>query len=459
MQMFQNLINWILGFGASVFVPIIMIIAGLIVKMKPKDAISAGLLLGIAFTGMSEVINFMRGAITPVAEAMIKATGVQLSIMDGGWTTMSVISWAWPYAFAMFPLQIGINILLLALGKTKTFNADLWNVWGKIFTAVIVMGTTNSVVLAFVVASLQIVLELWSSDAHQKRLQKMSGIPGVTCSHRTLFFSCILWPFDMILRKIPFLNKEFGVAQLRDKIGIFAENHVLGFILGCVFGIIGRYDIVNILKLGLVAGTAMTLFPMVTKLFMQALAPISEAVQAYMQKRFKDRELYVGLDWPYLGGANEIWIAVIAIVPMLVIYSFILPGNNLLPFAGVINLLLAVPAWIVTKGNVPRMLILCAIGAPVFLYVGTAIAPYMSQLAMQTGAVELAAGELISNSSINAPVFTYATQLFAFLQGNFLPLIVAVVWGTCWVLYTRWLKKEDALMEQEEQAQASSEIQ
>ncbi len=124
----------------------------------------------------------------------------------------------------MFPLQIGINILLLALGKTKTFNADLWNVWGKIFTAVIVMGTTNSVVLAFVVASIQIVLELWSSDAHQKRLQKMSGIPGVTCSHRTLFFSCILWPFDMILRKIPFLNKEFGVAQLRDKIGIFAKT-------------------------------------------------------------------------------------------------------------------------------------------------------------------------------------------------------------------------------------------
>ena len=72
---------------------------------------------------------------------------------------------------------------------------------------------------------------------------------------------------------------------------IQAENHVLGFSLGCVFGIIGRYDIVNILKLGLVAGTAMTLFPMVTKLFMQALAPISEAVQAYMQKRFKDREL------------------------------------------------------------------------------------------------------------------------------------------------------------------------
>ena len=37
MQMFQDLINWILGFGASVFVPIIMIIAGLIVKMKQEE--------------------------------------------------------------------------------------------------------------------------------------------------------------------------------------------------------------------------------------------------------------------------------------------------------------------------------------------------------------------------------------------------------------------------------------
>lgn len=454
MEILRDLVNAFLGLGAAVFVPIIMIVAGLLVKMKPKDAISAGLLLGIAFTGMSEVISFMRGAITPVAEAMVNSTGVELSIIDGGWTTMSVISWSWPYAFLMFPLQIGINIIMLIIKKTKTFNADLWNVWGKIFTAVIVYGTTKSIILGFVVAAIQIVIELWSSDAHAKRLQHLSGIPGVTCSHRTMFFSCILWPFEMVLRKIPFLQKDYTISTLRDKIGIFAENHVLGFILGCVFGIVGKYSIPDILSLGLIAGTAMTLFPMVTKLFMQSLSPLSEAVQAYMQKKFADREIYVGLDWPYLGGSNEIWIAVMAIVPMLVVYAFILPGNNLLPFAGVINLSLAVPAWNVTKGNIPRMLILCAIGAPIFLWVGTAIAPYMSDLAMQTGAVELGAGELISNSSINAPVFTFGTQLFSFLQGNFIPLVVMVVWGTCWFFYTRWLKKEDALLVNDENVQA-----
>lgn len=42
MQILQNVVNFLLGLGAAVFVPIIIIIAGLIVKMKVKDAISAG---------------------------------------------------------------------------------------------------------------------------------------------------------------------------------------------------------------------------------------------------------------------------------------------------------------------------------------------------------------------------------------------------------------------------------
>lgn len=45
MSVLGNVINWILGLGAAIFVPIIIIIAGLIVGMKLKDAISAGITL------------------------------------------------------------------------------------------------------------------------------------------------------------------------------------------------------------------------------------------------------------------------------------------------------------------------------------------------------------------------------------------------------------------------------
>lgn len=449
MEILSNVINYLLSLGAAVFVPIIIIIAGLIVKMKLKDAISSGITLGVAFTGMGMLIGFMVQIINPAAEAMLKSTGIALPIVDGGWTTMATISWSWPYAFLMFPMMIITNIIMLAINKTDTFNADLWNVWGKIFTAIAVAGITKSVPLAFVVAAVQVIFELKTADAHQGRIQNLSGIPGVTCTHKMLFFGAILYPFDILLRKIPVFNKEFNASNLRDKIGIFAENHVIGFILGALFGAIARYSVANTLILGVKAATALTLFPVITKYFMQALSPISEAVSEYMNKRFEGRKLIVGLDWPFLGGANEIWLAIIFSVPVILLYSMFLPGNKILPFAGIINIALAVSAYLVTGGNLLRMFTLCVIGVPAFLWIGTAFAPYMTELANTTGALSLQAGEMISNSSIDGPVFSYAmSHVFMLKDGNIVPLVVLVLWLIGYVMYYRDLVKETRALEE-----------
>lgn len=93
------------------------------------------------------------------------------------------------------------------------------------------------------------------------------------------------------------------------------------------------------------------------------------------------------------------------------------------------------------------MLIQCTIFTPVFLWVGTAFAPFMTELANTTKAVELAPGQMISNSSIDGPIFTYAfSHAVKALQGDFLPLIILVLWIVSFVLYSRSLiqeKKED----------------
>ena len=218
--------------GAAVFVPVIMIIMGMIVGMKFKDAFSAGLLLGVAFTGMSMLIGFMSGIMQPVGEAMLNNVGIDLPILDGGWTTMSAISWSWPFAVLMFPLMIVINIIMILANKTEVFNADLWNVWGKIFTAIGVVGITGNVLIAFVVAAVQIVVELVIADSYKEEISELSGIPGVTCTHKMIFLSAIMYPVDKLLRKIPALNTDMDAEALKEKVGIFAENHVLGFILG-----------------------------------------------------------------------------------------------------------------------------------------------------------------------------------------------------------------------------------
>ena len=131
--------------------------------------------------------------------------------------------------------------------------------------------------------------------------------------------------------------------------------------------------------------------------------------------------------------------------------SMVLPGNEILPFAGLMSASLALPAFLVTRGNLLQMSILCVIGAPVFLWVGTAFAPFMTELAIATGSIDLQAGELISNSLINGPVFTYSiSHLFMFLKGNFMPLIIFAVWLAGFILYYRDLMREareDAALE------------
>ena len=443
MQVLTNVVNFFLGLGAPIFVPIIMIVGSIMVGMKIKDAISSGITLGVAFTGMNLLISFMKDSITPAAQAIMTSTGISLPIVDGGWSTMATISWAWPYAFLMFPLLIAVNVVMILLNKTNTINADLWNVWLKIFTAVAVVSITHSVILAFVIAAVQIILELKSSDAHQHRIEKLTGIPGVSVTHATLFFGAILYPIALVLRKIPGLNREFDTDMLKDKVGIFAENHVMGFILGCLFGILAKYSLAQILTTGIKAAAAMTLFPVVAKYFMQALSPISEAVSAFMNKKFEGKTLIVGLDWPILGGCNEIWLAILWSIPFMLIYSMVLPGNEILPFAGLMSASLALPAFLVTRGNLLQMSILCVIGAPVFLWVGTAFAPFMTELAIATGSIDLQAGELISNSLINGPVFTYSiSHLFMFLKGNFMPLIIFAVWLAGFILYYRALMRD-----------------
>lgn len=454
MDVLTSIIQYILDLGSAVFVPLIMIIVGIAAKMKVKDAVSAGVILGVAFVGMGIVIGFMLDALTPAAQGLVERTGIQLNILDGGWTTLATLAWAWPLAFLMFPLQMLVNAVLLIFNKTKTLNVDLWNVWGKILTAVLIVGVTDNIYLGFAVAVVQMVVELLLADVNQKQIERINGIPGVTVSHSMMIFGVFLLPFNWLISKIPGLDRHVDADTLKDKLGIFAENHVMGFIIGVLLGIAAGYTVPETLMLAVQAATALTLFPMVAKLFMQALSPLSEAISDFMKKKFSNREIFIGLDWPILAGSNEAWVAMIIMVPITLIYAMILPGNNILPFAGIINISLAVPALIITGGNLLRMIILGAVTTPFFLWISTAFAPIVTELARSTGAVEVAEGQLISWSTLEYPVFRYIFAMAS--EGKILGIVGVVVWLVLFVLYYKMMKKrtEEFVKEEEEQEAA-----
>ncbi|BCU81331.1 PTS galactitol transporter subunit IIC [Polycladomyces abyssicola] len=442
MEVLKNAIHFVLDLGAPVFVPLIMIIVGLIVRMKFRDAFSSALTLGLAFIGMNMVVGFMMDSISPAAQAFVKNSGINLNAIDGGWTPMSTLAWAWPLAFLMFPVQIIINLLMLAFKQTNTLNVDLWNVWGKIFTAVLVIGVSGNIPLAFLIAAIQVVLELKMGDVNQKQIQKLTQIPGVTCTHGMTLFNVFLYPINRLLDYIPFLNKHIDANWLKQRIGIFAENHVMGFIIGVLIGTFAQYPPQKILILGVQGAAALTLFPMVARLFMEALAPLSDSISEYMKRKYSDRQLYIGLDWPFMAGCNELWVAMIIWVPITLLWAVILPGNNILPFGGIINLSLAVPALIVTGGNLLRMIVLGVLTTPVFLYVATYFAPTITNLAKDTHVINIKDGQFLSWSSIELPDFRYIfAQASNIVHGEFLGLVLAIGWLGLFYWYYKGMQK------------------
>ncbi len=450
MDVLLGVVNYILGFGAAVFVPLIMLIVGLLVKMKLSDAFVAALTLGVAFTGMNMLVSFMTGAVTPAAQGLAANTGITLTTTDIGWPALSAIAWAWPLGVLCFPLHLVVNMIMLAINKTNTLNVDLWNCWNKLLTTVLVyyfaltagIPEGTAVGLGFTAAAIECVLELKFGDMWQPSIEKITGIPGVTVPHAMAFTAVLVLPFDKLLDMIPAVrDASFDAKWLRSKIGVFGENAVMGFIIGVCLGFAAYGELQQALTLGIQAATAMQLFPMVSKLFMQALSPISDAMGEYMRKRFHGRELYVGLDWPILAGSNELWVTTILLIPFELLLAIALApaGNTVLPFAGIVNLCLAVPLLLVTGGNLLKMVLIGIILTPIYLFVSTAIAPYVTDLAAKyaPSALEgIADGALISWSTLECPDFRYAiAQAFS---GNIIGMVALVAWFALFV----WLYKE-----------------
>ena len=59
MDILMNAVQTLLGMGATAILPIMILILGLVFRMKFGEALKAGLLVGIGFNGLGLVINLL----------------------------------------------------------------------------------------------------------------------------------------------------------------------------------------------------------------------------------------------------------------------------------------------------------------------------------------------------------------------------------------------------------------
>ena len=423
--------------------------------MKPKKAIICGLTLGIAFVAINVVLGFMFTTISPAATAFVKNTGIALKTVDVGWSPVASISWAWPYALLVFPIQIGLNILMLAFGWTNCLNVDMWNVWGKIFTATLVVSLTGSVPVALLIAAVQVVFELKCADIMEKTISSLAKIPNVTCAHVMNLECVILAPINRMLDFIPGINNiNIDADKLKEKIGIFGENSVMGFLVGVFIAALGKCSVKVILQTGVGIAAALVLFPIVANFFIEALGPIAESAGSFMRNKYKGRNFYIGVDWSVLGGRTELWVVSILIVPVELVLAIVLAKfgiNSVLPLAAIINIGATIPALLVTRGNIVRMFIMQVITTPIYLVVSSLFAPIITKLAIEQKTLDVPAGQFLTFYGTEGPELRWALIKAAnLMQEGVIVLIPIIVFTLLFIWTAKYMKKKDEQFEIEE---------
>ena len=74
-----NIVQYILGFGPTVMLPLVLFILALFFKVKPAKALRSSLTVGIGFVGIYAIFDILTSNVGPAAQAMVERTGFRLA--------------------------------------------------------------------------------------------------------------------------------------------------------------------------------------------------------------------------------------------------------------------------------------------------------------------------------------------------------------------------------------------
>ncbi len=387
-------VQYILGLGPTVVLPIAILCLGLIFGIDIKKSLKSGIIIGIGFVGINLVVGVLVTNIGPAAQAIVERFGFSLTVIDVGWPGIAAATWASPVAPLVIPLCFVVNIVMLATRTTKTLNVDLWNYWHFAVAAATAFVVTNNLWFSLAMAVVMEVAVLITADKGAKAIQEFYGIEGVSLpTGSSASFAPLGWLIGKLVEKIPVINKiELSSDDIQKKFGVFGEPMMVGLVLGMIFGLLAGYDLGGTLKMGIAMGSVMFLMPRMVKILMEGLIPISESIKTFMHNRFGDRDIYIGLDAAVAVGHPALISTALILVPVTIFIAVLLPGNRVLPFGD----LATIPfyaSYIVAfrKGNIFQSVITAVVVLTLSLYMATDYTPVHTEL-MQGVAFDLPSG-------------------------------------------------------------------
>lgn len=389
METIKSIFDFLTGLGSPVMLPIIIFILGMILGQKISRAFISAITVGVGFIGLGLVITLLFDALGPATSALVETTGIKLNALDVGWGVAAAIAFGTAVGSLVFIVALGVNLIMLIFGWTKTLNVDMWNYWHYAFTGSLVyLVTGNNLALGLLAAAIHAAASLLIADWTAKDVQEFFKIPGVSIPQGWAVTSVpIIKILNWIVEKIPGLRDIYWDSEgMQKKLGVFGQPIIMGATLGLLFGLIAYGFSTKVLTVAVQMAAVMLLIPRIIAIFMEGLTPLSEAAREFMQKRFAGRDIYIGLDSAILIGHPITIAAGILLIPITLLLAAILPGNNTLPAAD-----LAATAFFIcmvpplTKGNFFRSILYGTIIMVMILYISSSFAPLLTQIASDIG--------------------------------------------------------------------------
>ena len=406
MQFIVDIFSYISALGVTVVMPIIITILGLALGAGLGKSLRAGLMVGVGFVGLFLVINNLLGStLAPAVQTMVERFGLSLSVVDVGWPEAAAIAMGSQVGIFIIPLGLLVNFIMLFTNTTQTVNVDIWNYWHFAFTGSLVAIATNNFWFGIAAAVINMILIMVLGDVTAPLVEESLGLQGVSLPHGfTAAFAPIAMGVNWIIDRIPGLNKlDINLDEMQNRFGVMGEPVFLGTVIGIIIGFFAYGFSLDSLKivlpLGVSLGAVLVLIPKMAALLMEGLIPISDMASEFIQKHFHNRgKMYIGLD-SAVGTGHPTTLAIsLILVPLTILLAFIIPGNQVLPFAdlAVIPYMFVLITPIV-KSNGFRGLLVGVIIIAAGLLIATNLAPFITEAAEQVGFVIPAGANLISS--------------------------------------------------------------
>lgn len=390
MQAIQSFIDFTQSLGAACMMPIFVFIIGLIVRVPLKQLLKASITVGCGFIGTFMVMNLLAQYIGPISAALVDRFSLNLDVIDVGWPVTGSFSWAVPIAPVIFITVFALNILLIAVGFTRTLDVDIWNYWGFMLAGAMVYYSTNNAVFGVIAALITAAVTFRLADYAAPVTQHI--YPGISFPHTCAIFWMPYAKFmDKIYDKIPGFNKlNADPEYLKEKIGFFGDPMFIGLIVGAVLSILAGQGPSQVIVSALNIAAVLLLLPKMVSLLMEGLSTIAQYTQSWAQnmKFLKGKDLYIGIDGGILMGRPSVIVVGVIMIPIMLFLAAIVPGNRVLPIAD----LAVLTSWfcwcpVAAKDNIFRGIVSAIFQGIVILLIATALSGIHDMMAVQSGYV------------------------------------------------------------------------